>query len=486
MNVYKKLFQSTVIYGLATVIPKMVGFIMARYHIEWLPQDAYAHYTFIFPWIMFFNVVLSFGMETAFFNFYNTHKDKKQVIQNSMWFLTAICIVFLLVAYSFKSSIDAYFEISSTIVDFLLWILVLDALVVIPFAVLRAESRPIIYSIIKIANVLINMALSVFFLYLVPEHFQYLLSEKSNWFVPHFEVGYLFLSNLLASVFTLLVFIKLYRGLKFRFDFSLGRQMISYSFPLMIAGLAFVINETFDKVALKWLLPENFKILGLASYGAIYKIGVFMILFRMAYALGVEPFFFSYAKNEDAPQKYAMVTKYFIIFGSSAMLGIIVLSDFIKTIYIPQKDYWFAMEIVPHIILANLMLGIYTNLSVWYKLRNKTKVGAYLSILGAVVTLILNFILVPLLGLLGAAITNLIAYGAMMLVSYILGQKYYPIPYDKKSIALYLGISVVFSFVYFYIFRENYWVGSGFILLYGLIIGVKENIFYQLRLKLNK
>lgn len=477
------------IYGIATVVPRMIGFIMAPYHMDWLPTNAYADYTLIFSWMMFFNVVLSFGMETAFFRFYNKQKDKKEVINNTILFLMMICAVFIGLVYLFKSYIDAYFGIPPIVVDFLIWILVLDALVIIPFAILRAEQRPIKYSAIKIANVLINAGLTVVLLYLVP---QFILKNPENpiasYFRQDFEVGYLFIANLMASLTTLLLLSKYYFQLRWRFNKKLLREMLVYSFPVMIAGLGFVVNETFDKVLLDILLPEDYKELGLASYGAIYKIGVFMVLFRMAYSLGIEPFFFSYAKNDDAPVKYAVITKYFVIFGSFGMLCIVVFADLIKLFYIREKEYWHAMEIVPYIILANLMLGIYTNLSVWYKIQDRTKVGAYISTFGAVLTLILNYILIPKIGLLGSAIATLIVYASMMLISYFLGQKSYPIPYDNKAISMYLGLATVLSFSYFYYFRENYFIGIAFLLIFvGLIIS-KEKTMIQRILKsvLNK
>lgn len=478
MSIYKNLFKTTLIYGIATVVPRMIGFIMAPYHMKWLPRNAYADYTLIFSWLMFFNVVLSFGMETAFFRFYNKHKNKKEVINNTILFLMMICAVFIGLVYVFKNYIDAYFGIPPVIVDFLIWILVLDALVIIPFAILRAEQRPIKYSAIKIANVLINAGLTVVLLYLIPAYLQnHSESSLNRFFIPNFEVGYLFVANLVASLTTLLLLSKHYLRLKWSFNKKLLNEMLVYSFPVMIAGLAFVVNETFDKVLLDILLPEEYKKLGLASYGAIYKIGVFMVLFRMAYSLGIEPFFFSYAKNDDAPIKYAAVTKYFVIFGSLAMLVIVIFADLIKRFYIPEKEYWHAMEIVPYIILANLMLGIYTNLSVWYKLQDKTKIGAYISVFGAVLTLLLNYILIPKIGLIGSAIATLAVYVSMMLISYVLGQKSYPIPYDKKAISLYLGGSVLFSFVYFYNFRENYFIGTAFILIFVGLIYYNEKTF---------
>lgn len=458
----------------------MIGFFMTPYHTDWLPIGAYSDYTLIFSWMMFFNVVLSFGMETAFFRFYNKQENKKGVINNTLWFLIAVCAIFLGGIYLFKDIVDAYFGIPPVVVSFLIWILVLDTLAVIPFAVLRAEQRPIKYSFIKILNVLINAGLTVVFLYLIPKYLEtYPTNKLSDYYISDFQVGYLFLSNIVASAITLLLLSKNYLQLKLKFDKKLLKEMLVYSFPVMIAGLAFVVNETFDKVFLDILLPEDFKDLGLASYGAIYKIGVFMVLFRMAYSLGIEPFFFSYAKNDDAPIKYAAITKYFVIFGSTAMLFIIVFADFIKTFYVPKQEYWFAMEIVPYIILANLLLGIYTNLSVWYKIQDKTKIGAYISVFGAVVTLALNFLLIPKIGLLGSAITTLIAYAVMMLISYFMGQKSYPIPYDKKAISLYLGLASILSFSYFYNFRENYFVGITFILIFVGLIYYNEKVMIQ-------
>lgn len=484
MSVYKNLLKTTLIYGIATVIPKMIGFIMAPYHMSWLPTNAYSDYTLIFSWMMFFNVVLSFGMETAFFRFYNKKENKQEVINNTILFLMAVCAVFILCIYLFKKQIDMYFGIPPVVVSFLIWILVIDTLAVIPFAILRAQQRPVKYSFIKILNVSVNAGLTVFFLYLVPKYFKlHPQNSLAEYYTPHFEVGYLFLSNLLASIITLLLLSKNYISLKLRFNKSLWKEMIVYSFPVMVAGLAFVINETFDKVFLDWLLPHSYKELGVASYGALYKIGVFMVLFRMAYSLGIEPFFFSYAKNDDAPLKYATITKYFVIFGSFAMISIIVFADFIKHYYIPQKAYWHAMEIVPYIILANLMLGIYTNLSVWYKLQDKTSIGAYISVFGAVVTLVLNYLLIPVMGLMGSAVTTLIAYAVMMIISFVLGQKSYPIPYDKKAIFGYLGLSVLLSFVYFYNFRENYFIGILFILIFVGLIYYNEKVFVQRILK---
>ena len=211
-----------------------------------------------------------------------------------------------------------------------------------------------------------------------------------------------------------------------------------------------------------------------------------MVLFRTAYTLGIEPFFFSHASNENAKETYATITKYFVIFGSLMTLGVIVFADVLKLVMIRDSSYWNAMGVVPLIILANFFLGIYTNLSVWYKLTNQTHIGAYISIVGAIITLVLNYLLIPTMSYYGSAIATIAAYGTMMLISYILGNKYYPIPYDMKKISAYLGISIVFSTVYFYLFRENYLVGIPMILVFTYFIyhNEKETINRILKRKI--
>jgi O-antigen/teichoic acid export membrane protein len=231
--------------------------------------------------------------------------------------------------------------------------------------------------------------------------------------------------------------------------------MMSYGYPILIAGLAFAINEHFDKILLDWMHVSKADI---GAYSACYKIGMFMVLFRTAYTLGIEPFFFSHASNENAQQTYATITKYFVIFGSFISLFVIVFIDLLKLVLVPNDEYWDAIKVVPLIVLANFFLGIYTNLSVWYKLIDKTKIGAYISIVGAVVTLILNFLLIKKFSYFGSAIATLAAYGTMMIISYKMGQKKYPIPYDINTILKYLGLSITFSAIAFYIpfLRENY------------------------------
>lgn len=471
MSLYKNLFKQTFIYGIATVLPRMISFLLNPLYVKYLPNKSeFGEITVVFAYMVFFNVILSYGMETAFFRFYNKEENKKSVIETTTLSIFWSTIAFLLITILFKDSIAHAIKIDSQYIIYTIWILALDALVVVPFSKLRATQRPVKYAVVKIGNVMINLSLNIFFLVFLPKIVA--VNPEGFWssvYVPNFQIGYVFIANLIASLVTLLVFLPDYVSLKWDFNFPLWKQMMLYGWPILFAGIAFGINEHFDKILLKEL---NVSLSEIGAYGACYKIGLFMVLFRTAYSLGIEPFFFSHAGNENAPQTYATVTKYFVIFGSLIFLGVVVFSDIIKLFLVPNPEYWDAMKVVPLIVLANFFLGIYTNLSVWYKLIDKTKIGAYISAFGAVVTLVLNFLLIPKFSYMGSAIATLAAYGSMMFISYYLGNKEYPIPYDKKRIFGYLGVSTFLAGLSFYVpmFRESYIFGIAAILVFTYFI----------------
>jgi len=476
LSLYKNLFKQTAIYGLATVIPRMFSFFLVPLYTELLPKEEYGQVNIYFAYLIFFNVILAYGMETSFFRFYNKEEeDKKTVVETSMVSIFWTTILFLAVALLFRFSVANLLEIDVQYVTYIIWILTLDALVIIPFSKLRANQRPMFYAAIKIGNVAINLGLNLFFLIYLPK--LAVSNPDSFWssiYFKDFQVGYIFVSNIIASLLTLVVLLPNYFHVKWHFDFSLWKRMTKYGFPIMIAGIAFAINDQFDKILLQHLLPPDTAEEQVGIYSACYKLGLFMVLFRTAYTLGIEPFFFSHASNENAKFTYATITKYFVIFGSLMTLGVIVFADVLKLIMIRDSSFWPAMGVVPLIILANFFLGIYTNLSVWYKLTNQTHIGAYISIVGAIITLVLNYLLIPTIGYYGSAIATIAAYGSMMLISYTLGNKYYPIPYDMKKISAYLGISILFSGVYFYYFRENYFVGIPMLLAFTYFIYYNE------------
>ena len=466
----------------------MFSFLLVPLYTDLLPKAAYGKVTIIFAWMIFFNVILAYGMETTFFRFYNNETDKKAVIETTTVSIFWSTLLFLFPALLLKNYLADLSGIDVQYIIYTIWILVLDALVIVPFSKLRAYQRPMIYAAIKIGNVVVNLSLNVFFLIYLPE----IAQENPDSFLgslytENFEIGYIFVSNIIASLLTFIALSPNYFHVNWQFDFNLWKRMMRYGLPIMVAGIAFAINEQFDKILLGKLLPANIADAEVGIYSACYKLGLFMVLFRTAYTLGIEPFFFSHSTNENAPQTYATITKYFVIFGSFILLSVIVFADIFKYFMIRDSSYWEAMKVVPLIILANFFLGIYTNLSVWYKLIDKTYIGAYISIVGAIVTLVLNFLLIPKMSYYGSAIATIAAYGTMMGISYFLGNKYYPIPYDIKKITGYLGLSILFSIISFYYFRENYFVGIPLLLafMYFIYHNEKETLNKILKRKNN-
>ncbi|SEA20989.1 Membrane protein involved in the export of O-antigen and teichoic acid [Flavobacterium gillisiae] len=480
MGLYKKLFKQTAIYGLATVLPRMFSFLLVPLYTDLLPKAEYGKVSVIFAYMIFFNVILAYGMETAFFRFYNKEPNKKAVVETSMVSIFWTTISFLVIALLFRSSLADWSGIDSQYITYTIWILALDALVIIPFSKLRVDQKPMVYAGIKIGNVLVNLVLSVVFLLYIP-----MLIEANphgflrSVYVDNFQIGYIFLANIIASLLTFVALSPDYVYLNWKMDTDLWKRMMRYGMPIMVAGIAFAINEQFDKILLSKLLPADIAESEVGVYSACYKLGLFMVLYRTAYTLGIEPFFFSHSSDKNAPQTYAMVTKYFVIFGSFILLSVIVFADLFKLLMIRDSSYWEAMKVVPLIILANFFLGIYTNLSVWYKLIDKTYIGAYISIVGAVITLVLNFLLIPTMSYYGSAIATIAAYGSMMTISYYLGNKYYPIPYDLKKIGGYLSLSILFSAVSFYGFRENYYVGVGLLIVFLYFIYHNEKVILR-------
>lgn len=475
MSLFKKLFRQTAIYGIATVVPRMFSFLLTPLYTTdgIMNRSEYADVSIIFAWLVFFNVILSYGMETSFFRFYK-EGDKKDVLSTSTISLFWSSILFLCVALLFRNFLADVSNIDVEYITYTIWILMLDALVIVPFSKLRAEGRPMYYAIIKIGNVALNLGLNLFFLLYLPD----LAKDNPGSFiatiyVEDFEVGYVFVANVIASFATLLVLLPHYLRLSWHFNSGLWKRMMQYSLPVMVAGIAFAVNETFDRIILEQMgVPKA----DIGSYSACYKLALFMTLFATAFRLGIEPFFFSHSGNANAPQTYATITKYFVIFGSAILLTVVVFADVLKLFIIPNSDFYTAMSVVPLIILANFCLGIYHNLSVWYKLSDKTKIGAYISIVGAVITLALNFILIPYLSYYASAIATLAAYGTMMLLSFYFGNKHYPIPYDIKRIGLYFGLSIVLSGLSFYIdiLRETFVFGILAILFFFAIIYKNE------------
>ena len=454
----------------------MLSFLLVWIHTKEGVLKSVADYgevSIIYSVFIVFNVVLAYGMETAFFRFFHNEDDENKVIGTATITLISSSILFFILGLMFKNEIAHFANLKVEYIDLVIWILFLDALVIIPFAWLRAKEKPMRYAVLKILNVTINVGLNLFFL-LALSKLATNTSIFSNIYKPNFEINYIFIANLVASAVTFLLLIPFYAKIKYIFSLGLLKRMLRYAFPVLIAGIAFSINEAFDRFLLDELLPQDIAKTQIGMYSACYKLALFMTLFATAYRLGIEPYFFSHAKSENPQKNYARILEYFVILGALILLGVVVFADVLKMIFIPNEDYWDAMWIVPILLFANFCLGIYHNLSVWYKVTDKTKYGAYISITGAIVTLVLNFWLIPIISYKGSAIATLSAYGTMMLLSYYFGRKYYPIPYNLKKIGLYLVLSISLSLLSFYQFRENYIIGISMLIVFLTIIYLLE------------
>ncbi|WP_318311128.1 lipopolysaccharide biosynthesis protein [Flagellimonas crocea] len=470
MNPLKRLFKQTFIYGMATVLPRVLSFLLVPLYTSVMDPETYGEISVIFSWFAIFNTVLAYGMETAFFRFFNKHLNKELVISTSLISLLVSSSIFFAVALMFKETFASVIDVQESLIIYIILILVLDALAIVPFAWLRANERPLRYSIVKVVSVAINLFLNIFFLILLPEMAENGPSLWSKIYRPDFQIEYVFIANVISSGVAFLWVSGIYFDSKYRFDKQLWKEMLKYSLPIMLAGIAFTVNEVFDRILLDRLLPQDIAKAEIGKYSACYKLAVFMTLFGTAFRLGVEPFFFSHANTENPKKAYAQITNYFVIMGSLIFLGVMVFIDPLKRLLVRDAAFWDAMDVVPIILLASFCLGIYHNLSVWYKVTDRTRFGAYISSVGAVLTLAINFVFIPKAGYMASAWATLAAYGSMMALSYYFGRKYYPIPYNMRKIVFYLSVSLVFSILSFYVFNRNLIAGSILLLLFlGLV-----------------
>ncbi len=476
MSVLKTVYKQTFIYGLATVVPRMLSFLLVRLHTDKSVLENVADYgdvSIIFAYFVLFNVILAYGMETAFFRFFNKEPSKAKVLSTATISIIASSLGFLGLGLLFQQQIADLTHIHVNYITLVVWTLFLDALVIIPFAYLRAQGKPIKYTAVKLTNVVVNLALNIFLLV----YLKALSADNSIWdsiYIANFEVSYIFIANLVASAVTLLILLPFYFKINYKIDTVLWKKMLRYALPVLVSGVAFSVNETFDRVLLERLLPESIAKTSVGMYSACYKLALFMMLFATAYRLGIEPFFFSQSKTKDATKNYAKILEFFVICGALILLIVVVFVDVLKLILIPNEAYWEAMKVVPILLLAYLFLGIYHNLSVWYKITDRTKFGAYISVIGAGITLLVNLMFITSFNYMASAMATLAAYFSMTLLSYYFGRKHYPIPYNIKKISIYLILAISLSALSFYQFRAQYLIGSALIGILLLIIWQNE------------
>ena len=451
MSKLKKLAQQTAIYGLSSIVGRFLNYLLVPLYTYNLPPEEYGVVTELYTYVSFLIIVLTYGMETGFFRFSGNSENIKEVYKTSLSSLLTSSSVFIIFILLFYDKIAGAMNYQAH-PEYILWfgiIIALDAFSTIPFARLRKENKAMRFAIIKIINILTNVGLNLFFIKLCPE----LLKHNPDSWVNLFHNGqisvkYIFISNLVSSAVTIILLTPQILDTPLGINKKLLKKMLKYSLPLLIAGLAGMVNETLDRILLKIYLPGNFEYImsQIGIYGANYKIAILMTLFIQMFRYAADPFIYSNAKEKDADESYSKVMNYFIISGLFIFLSVMLYIDIIK--YFIGESYHSGLKIVPVILLANLFLGIIYNLSIWYKLTNKTMYGAYLAIFGAFITITLNIILIPKIGYMGSAWATLACYFSMMILSYLLSRKHFKVKYDLKTIIFYFILTGIIYFTY--------------------------------------
>jgi O-antigen/teichoic acid export membrane protein len=459
----KKLAGQTALYGIPTIAAKFINYLLVFVHSRvFLPQE-YGVFNNLYSYVAFLLIIFTYGMETAFFRFSTKEGYDRDAVYSTGFIslLVSSAVLFLAIALSsdFWAGL-ADLPDASPYVRYLALILMLDAISSIPFVRLRLEERAKRFALIKVLAILINVFLNLFFLLLCP----YLLSNGYLWvssfYNPEFGVGYTFLSNLTASLVTFSLLLPEVLRVRFRFDLRLWKEMIVYALPLLPAGLAGMVNETIDRILLVKINPDKAEgLYQTGIYGANYKLAMLMTLFVQAFRYASEPFFFSQSSKEKGREIYATVMNYFVLICAFIFLGVTLYIDIAK-VFIGEK-YHEGLFVVPVLLLANLCFGIYTNISIWYKLTGQTRFGLYITFLGAAITLVLNFLWIPVYGYAGSAWATLICYIIMMMASYYLGQRYYPVNYNVSRILFYIGLSLLIYFLNLalrYVLTQTPWI----------------------------
>jgi len=447
VNPLKKLAGQTAVYGLSTIVGRLLNYLLVPlYTYQFADPRDFGVITEFYAYASFLNVVLTYGMETALFNFSAKLPGNPRVYSSALVSLAVTGAGFLAGVLWQAEPLAELLRYPGQ-ADFIVWvgwILVLDAIAAIPFARLREQQRPGRFALLKTVNILINIAGNLFFIGLAKwahdTHAAGWLGEVGALYDPAIGIGYVFVANLIASAATILLLLPELSAARAWPDLELWRRMLRYGLPLLVTGLAGMVNETLDRVLLKYLLPAESAMEQLGIYGACYKIAILMTIFIQAFRYAAEPFFFSHYRQKDARELYALVMRWFVIACTLIFLGVMMNLAWIQ--YFVGARYRAGLEVVPILLLANLCLGVYFNLSIWYKLTEQTHFGAWLTLWGAVVTLAMNLYWIPRIGYLGAAWATLLCYASMAVLSWWLGQKYYPVRYDLKRLLGYPLLAV--------------------------------------------
>jgi O-antigen/teichoic acid export membrane protein len=455
MPQFQKLIGQTAIYGTTTILGRLLNYVLVPFHTYiFIHPHVYGVVGYMYAWMALLLVLLTYGMETTFFRFSSMEKNQERLFNTAMTMLLITSSVFIGLGIIFSQNIANLLDYARN-PEYIRWFVLivgLDAVSAIPFARLRAKNKPYRFAGIKVTNILVNIFFNVFFLWFCPLMIKQDIGAAFFQFIynPAVGVGYIFIANLIASIVQILLLQLTVKKIKLQIDIPLLKRMLRYTLPLLILGLAGIVNETIDRFMVKYLSPSDIAMYNVGVYSACFKIAVIMSLFIQAFRYSAEPFFFSIYKEKDAKEGYATVMTYFVIVCTLIFLGTMMYLDYIK--YFVHKNYHDGLTVVPVLLFAYMLLGICFNLSIWYKLTGQTKYGAYITVGGAVITIAVNFTLIPLIGYAGAAWGHLATYSAMVVASYLIGQKFYPISYNLKKIGFYFITSIaLFALSYFVI-----------------------------------
>lgn len=443
----KSLAKDTAIYGMSSIVGRFLNYLLVPLYTAVLPASSggYGVVSNVYAYTALILVLLTFGMETGFFRFANkSDENPEKVYANTLWFVGGLSLLFVILGMTFLHPIASFLEYPdhADYVGMMILVVALDSFQCVPFAYLRYKKRPIKFAAIKMLNIIGNICLNLFFLLLCPWLYVH-APETVSWFYhPDYLVGYIFVSNLLMSAIQLFFFVPELKGFSYRADWQLIKRMVAYSFPILIFGLVGILNQTVDKMIYPFLFDDRQEgLVQLGIYSATSKVALVMAMFTQAFRYAYEPFVFGKNKEADNRKVYAAAMKYFFIFSLLAFLTVMGYMDILK--FMVARDYWEGLSVVAIVMGAEIFKGIYFNLSFWYKLTDDTRWGAYFSLIGCAVILVLNVWLVPLYGYVASAWASVAGYGAITLLSYVIGQKKYPVVYPLKDMTVYLILAAV-------------------------------------------
>jgi O-antigen/teichoic acid export membrane protein len=482
----KKLAGQTMWYGLSSIAARFINYLLTPYltYAAVIKTSDYGKMALVYAAIPLLNVLFTYGFETAYFRFSSNEGDNKRIYSTAALSLLFSTIIFTLILWFNQKTFASVIGLSDfpQIIQLAIFIIALDTLTRIPFARLRQEGRPVKFAIVNITGILVNIFFTWFFISYCSNQIK---ANPNSWLSLIFDTSvnpivYVVLANLIQSVITLFLLSKEIAQIRFQFDAKMWMKMMLYSMPLIVAGMGGMINETFDRLMLRWWLPgePGFKDSQVGIYNACYKLSILITLFIQAFRMGAEPFFFKQAEGKNPQRTYARVMKFFVIVITLMFLGVSLFMPIWKNFIGPR--YWEGLSVVPVLLLANMFLGIYYNLSVWYKLGNKTMAGAWITLVGAAITILINFIFIPRYSYMACAWATFFCYGSMMVLSFVWGQKEYRIPYAWKKLVAYIVIVVLLFFIHKGI--SNLWhntffgltVAATLVFIYIWFIGLVE------------